>query len=93
LTPEFLVRSYKAFSVSKKGKQLFVSWSDLAEQFGSDYSNHLDFKRKAKAALKKIQSVYPGLKLQDAAGGVIILPQSRPAIAALPTRRALPAGR
>jgi hypothetical protein len=85
--------TYKAFTVSKKGKQLFVPWAGLAEQFGADYSNHLDFKRKAKAALKKIQTVYPGLKLQDATGGVVILPQSRPAIAALPARRALPSGR
>jgi hypothetical protein len=50
----------------------------LAQQFGSSYSDHPDFKKKAKAALKKIQIVCPGLKLAEATGGLIILPTSPP---------------
>lgn len=82
--------THKAHSVARKGKAQYIPWSGLAGQFGSDYSNHLDFKRKAKAALRKIQTVYPGLKLEDATGGVIVLPQSRPAIAPRNVRRLLP---
>ena len=85
--------TYKAFTVAKRGRQMFIPWAGLAEQMGADYSSHLDFKRKAKAAFRKILAVYPGLKLQDAMGGVIILPQSRPAIASLSVRRALPSSR
>jgi hypothetical protein len=32
-------------------------------QFGSDYSDHHNFKKEAQDAFKKIQVVYPGLKL------------------------------
>lgn len=72
--------THKALSVARKGKQQFIPWAFLAEQFGSAYNDHLDFKKKAKAALKKIQIVYPGLKLSEATGGLIILPTSRPAV-------------
>ena len=73
--------THKAHSVSRKGKPQFIPWSLLAVQFGADYQSHLEFKRKAKAALRKIQVVYPGLKLSEATGGLIVLPTSRPAIA------------
>jgi hypothetical protein len=81
--------THKAHSVARKGKSQYIPWAGLAAQFGSDYSNHLDFKRKAKAALRKIQTVYPGLKLEDATGGIIVLPQSRPAVATRNVRRLL----
>ncbi len=76
--------THKALSVSRKGKPQFIPWSLLALQFGSDYKDHLDFKKKAKAALKKIQVVYPDLKLSDATGGLVVLPTSRTAIALKP---------
>ncbi len=81
--------THKANSVYRKGKEQFVPWSALAAQFGSDYASHLDFKRKAKSALKKIQVVYPGLKLTGAVGGVIVLTSSRPAVAPKPLRKLL----
>ena len=70
--------TYKAFTVAKRGRQMLIPWAGLAEQMGADYSSHLDFKRKAKAAFRKILAVYPGLKLQDAVGGIIILPRAGP---------------
>jgi len=81
--------THKANSVYRKGKAQFVPWAGLSAQFGSEYANHLDFKRKAKAALKKIEAVYPGLKLQDAVGGIVVLPSSRPAVAPKDVRRLL----
>jgi hypothetical protein len=77
--------THKAFSVARHGKPQYVPWKLLAQQFGTDYSNHLDFKRKAKHALRKICIVYPGLCLSDeTAGGIIVLPSSVPAIAYRP---------
>jgi hypothetical protein len=61
-------------------------------QFGADYNDTQNFRRKAEDALKRIQSVYPGLKLAPATGGLIVLPSSTPAIAAKPAKR-LPAGK
>jgi hypothetical protein len=62
----------------------------LAEQFGGDYANHLDFKKKAKDAFRKILIVYPGLKLSDATpGGITVLATSRPAVIAQPSKRGL----
>ena len=43
-------------------------------QLGCDYSNADDFRRKAKAALRKIKVIYPGLKIGDAQGGIEVLP-------------------
>jgi len=79
--------THKAHSVAKRGRSQFIPWSGLAAQFGSDYANHFDFKRKAKAALKKIEAVYPGLKLEDATGGIVVLPNSRPAVSSRSIRR------
>ncbi len=72
--------THRVLSVSRKGKSQFIPWALLAQQFGSDYNDHLDFKKKAKAALKKIVTVFPALKLGEARGGLLILPTSRPAI-------------
>ena len=44
-----------------------------------------NFRTKAKAALRKVQAVYPGLSVTDAEGGIEILPSSQPAVK--PTRR------
>lgn len=80
--------THKSLSVARKGKQQFVPWRGLMAQFGADYNDIQNFRRKAEHALKKIQAVYPGLKLADATGGIIVLPTSRPAIALKP--KALP---
>lgn len=81
--------THKSNSVYRKGKPQFVPWAGLATQFGADYSDHLNFKKKAKDALRKIQAVYPSLKLQDATGGIIVLPSSRPAVAPKNVRKLL----
>ena len=72
--------THKAFTVRKKGKSQFVPWRALMKQFGSGYADPRNFQRYASLALKKIQTVYPGLKLADDYGGIRILPSSLPAI-------------
>ena len=72
--------TYKALTASRKGKPIFVPWEGLMKQFGSDYSTAKNFRQKATVKLKLIQTVYPGLRLADATGGLQILPSSKPAI-------------
>jgi hypothetical protein len=76
--------THKALSVARKGKPQFVPWRGLKDQFGADYADTQNFRIKAVHALKKIEAVYLGLKLQDATGGLIVLPTSRPAIGLKP---------
>jgi hypothetical protein len=76
----YIWATYKAFTVARTGKSQFVPWIALKRQFGCDYKQTRDFKLKAIAALEKIQAVYPGLKLQDADGGIVVLASSRPAV-------------
>jgi Plasmid encoded RepA protein len=61
---------YKAYLIlqKKQGPQ-FVAWKSLKEQFGTEYATVDDFRRKAKAALREIQGLYPGLILRKAKGG------------------------
>ena len=81
--------THKALTVARKGNSQFVPWVGLMRQFGTDYSEPKDFRKKAIAALKKIQAVYPGLKLQDAEGGIIVHHTSRPAVAYKPSIKRL----
>jgi Plasmid encoded RepA protein len=79
--------THKALSVSTKGKSQFVPWIGLQRQFGTDYSSTKNFRQKAIAALKKIEAVYPGLKLEDAEGGIVVHSSSQPAVPYKPSRR------
>lgn len=74
--------THKALSVSRKGKSQFVPWRGLMQQFGGDYADVQNFRRKAEKALVKIQQVYPGLQLRQdkGSGGVIVLSSSTPAV-------------
>jgi len=78
----YIWATHKVHSVLRRGKPQFVSWGGLMGQFGSDYSDLKDFRKKAISRLKMIQTVYPDLKLADVAGGLQILPTSKPSIPA-----------
>jgi hypothetical protein len=56
-------------------------------QFGADYTDHKNFRKKAVDALQKIHAVFPGLKLRPATGGIVVLPTGRPAITSKPSQR------
>lgn len=71
--------AYKTYCVSRSGRPQRLSWRQLHEQLGADYTDTQNFKKKAKAALRRICVVYPGLRLEDVPGGLIIKP-GRPAI-------------
>jgi hypothetical protein len=71
---------FRTYAAGKRGTSQRVTWKQLHAQFGGQYADVKDFKRKAKAALKGVSAVYPGLRLQDVDGGLILHP-GLPAIA------------
>ena len=72
--------THEAYRAHKSGQGRFVAWSLLMEQHGAEYSDPKDFGKKARAALRKVQVVYPDLKLGSLRAGVRIEPWSFPAI-------------
>jgi hypothetical protein len=72
--------SYEAFRAHRSSKPRFENWTQLHDHLGAEYTRLADFRRYAKAALRKIKVVYPGLKLGDRQGGIEVLPESWPAI-------------
>lgn len=77
---------FEAYRVERTGNPRFIPWRSLMEQMGAEYTGEealKDFKRKAKAAVRKVQAVMPMLRLGDRQGGLYILPSSSPAIPAL----------
>ena len=81
--------TYEAYRAHKSGKGRFVAWACLMEQFGAEYSTAKNFSAKARAALRKVQLVYPSLKLGSLRAGVRIEPESFPAIQPQPRERLL----
>lgn len=73
--------TYHAFKAGRGGRPRFVSWKQLQASLGTSYGNPADLRRAVKAALLKIQAVYPELALGERDGGVEVIPESLPAIA------------
>jgi hypothetical protein len=71
--------TYKAYMLYMKGQSQTISYAELMRQFGTDYADRKNFKRKLLATLKKVQQVYPQLKIESVPGGLTIHP-SRPAV-------------
>jgi hypothetical protein len=71
--------TYRTFTVTQAGKPAFIPWTALAAQIGGDYGRQDHFVTAAKAALRKVQAVYPALRLGDADEGFIVKP-SVPAV-------------
>jgi hypothetical protein len=65
---------HRTYGVSKKGVPQRITWRQLEAQLGGDYADPKDFRKKAKAALRKIVGVYPGLRLEEVHGGFILRP-------------------
>lgn len=72
--------SYEAFRAHKSGKGRFVAWKLLAQQMGGDYADVKDFARYSRHAMRKVQALYPTLKLGSMRGGIRVEPDSLPAI-------------
>jgi hypothetical protein len=71
--------TYRTFTVTQAGKPAFISWAALAAQMGGDYAELDNFVAAAKTALRRVQLVYPALRIGDAKGGIMLRP-SAPAV-------------
>lgn len=85
---------YEAWRIERTGKTRVIPWRALMQQLGAEYQGNDsmkaadNFAQKCKAALRKVQTVMPSLKLGNVKGGLAILPTSLPAIPSkLPAER------
>ena len=72
--------TYEAFRAQNSRRARFETWVQLHGHMGGEYADVDNFRKKAKAALRKIRAVYPGLKLGKRQGGIEVLTESRPAM-------------
>jgi hypothetical protein len=75
--------AWVTWRVFRLARPAFIPWDGLMKQMGGEYKETRNFVSKAKAAFRKIQAAYPGLKLNYAKGGMILHP-SLTAIAPAP---------
>jgi hypothetical protein len=54
----------------RKAQGVKLSWGNLRQQFGQEYSNSKDFKKEFRAALLKVRVVYPDARIVDEIGGL-----------------------
>lgn len=66
--------TYSAYRTQQNGQSRSVSWEALHEQLGAEYHDMKEFAKSARAALRKVQAVYPELGLKFEKGGVKVLP-------------------
>jgi len=57
-----------------------VSWANLRDQFGQEYRDPKDFKKKFRPALRQALAVYPDAKIDESRAGVIVLLPSKPPV-------------
>ena len=72
--------TYEAYRAHKSRKSRFENWTQLHAHLGAEYARPSDFRRYAKVALRKIVTVYPGLKLGKKRGGIEVMPDSLTAL-------------
>jgi Plasmid encoded RepA protein len=61
-----------------------VTWSNLSDQFGQEYSEIKDFKKTFQRALLQVRAVYPDARLDEVRGGYILL-RSKPPVPPSPS--------
>lgn len=55
-----------------------VTWKNLREQFGQEYTAPKSFKRNVVAGLRAVRAVYPDARMEEVSGGFILLPSKPP---------------
>ncbi len=55
--------AWSTWRVFRLSKSTFIPWVGLMQQMGGEYERAGNFVQKAKAAIRKIRTVYPALKL------------------------------
>lgn len=49
---------------------VMLSWENVREQFGQEYSNSKDFKREFRSVLRQVWLVYPDANVEEVTGGI-----------------------
>lgn len=55
-----------------------LSWRNLADQFGQEYTTTKDFKKQFRKAMRQALVVYPGARVSEVIGGVMLYPSRAP---------------
>ena len=55
-----------------------VTWANLREQFGQEYTASKTFKRNVLSGLRAVKAVYPDARLDEVRGGFVLLPSKPP---------------
>ena len=63
--------TYRTFSLKTP---TFISWSQLHDQMGSQYSDVNNFRTKFLKSLREVQLLYPSLKAEKERGGFVLYP-------------------
>lgn len=66
--------THQAFRASNNGKSRRITWRAIHGQMGAEYNDIQNFRRKAIDAIRKIEIVYPGLRLETIEGGLEVKP-------------------
>lgn len=70
--------AWTTYRVSYLGRRTEIPWEALEMQFGAGYADtpqgHRDFKKKLLGALRKVSTVYPALRADEGAKGLVLLP-------------------
>jgi hypothetical protein len=79
--------AYNAYRAQQTGKSRWIPWPSLAKALGADYGRTKNFQQKAARELRKIQALYPGLRLGTKRGCLEILAGSSLPILPKPTAK------
>lgn len=60
------------------GRPAILHWKSLHQQFGHEYKNPKDFKKKFKPALQKALAVYPKARVKSVTGGIMLMASPPP---------------
>lgn len=61
--------AHRLCRIRKRGGMV-LTWGALRDQFGQEYANPKDFKKKMKPALRKALVVYPAARVEEVHGGI-----------------------
>lgn len=93
------VYAWLAHRLWRMSRPTMVYWQNLREQFGQEVADPRTFKRNFTKSLREVMEVYPQAKIQEAKGGLRLMPSKPPVppttVVAVgrSERAALPAGR
>jgi Plasmid encoded RepA protein len=56
----------------RKSEGVKVSWANLRDQFGQEYSDPKNFKRELRQVLRQVLGVYPSARVESISGGLLL---------------------